>query len=164
MKIEITDDFPAEEIVKEMFWLAWQACGGPLGMGVLQNNPGADRDAVWDNVQRRGDYPSGPKTLMTNFGDEAHGDYVFGRMMKLYVAYGGGQIDLRGGEPTIDYQAWCGKYPSYKALFDASVESLKEKSMDEKCPIIINEDGQIIDGHHGVQALINLSKGENNEG
>lgn len=128
MKIEITGDFPAEEIVKEMFWLAWQACGGPLGMGILQNNSGADKDAVWNNVQTGGDYPSGPKNLMTNFGAEAHGDYVFGRMMKLYVAYDEGQIDMRGFDPTIDYQSWCGKYPTYKALFDASVESLSEST------------------------------------
>lgn len=23
----------AQEIVKEAFWLAWQACGSPMGMG-----------------------------------------------------------------------------------------------------------------------------------
>lgn len=127
MKIQVTNDFPMEEIVKEMFWLAWQACGGPLGMGFLQNNPGATRDSVWDNVAKRGDYPEGsPKMLVAEPAGAVHGDYVFGRMVKLYLSFSDGEIDLLGGDPRIDYQAWCGKYETNQALVDAALESLKQ--------------------------------------
>lgn len=117
MKVDCVN---SQAVAKRMFWLAWQACGGPLGMGVLQDNPGADEAAVWTNVQDRGDYPM-------KLGDKpghAYGDYVFGRMMKLGVDYGDGFVGLPESKPHPEYQAWCRKYSDYKSLFDAAVASL----------------------------------------
>ena len=76
MKVKIKNAKP-EEVMKEAFWLAWNACGGPLGMGFLQNKPDATKENIWDNVTVSGDYP-----MPINRG-EVYGDYVFGRMMKL---------------------------------------------------------------------------------
>lgn len=98
MKVDCVN---SQAVAKRMFWLAWQACGGPLGMGVLQDNPGADEAAVWTNVQDRGDYP-----------------------MKLGVDYGDGFVGLPESKPHPEYQAWCRKYSDYKSLFDAAVASL----------------------------------------
>ena len=114
----------AEAVVKEMYWLAWQACGGPVGMGVLQENPGADRDAVWGNVRSRGDYPG----LAMSGPGMAVGDYVFGRMMKLRLGYGGDWIDLPDRTPTRDYQSWCGEYPTYEALYDAARQGVAQET------------------------------------
>jgi len=115
----------AEEVVKEMFWLAWQACSGPLGMGILQNNPEAGRDDVWKNVQTSGDYVG---SLLDSRPGRAYGDYVFGRMMKVGAEYGSDWIELREEAPRPDYQAWCLTYPTYGALYDAAVASLGKRA------------------------------------
>lgn len=39
-----TTPYTGEQVAKRIFWLAWQACGGPFGMGILQNHPGANED------------------------------------------------------------------------------------------------------------------------
>ncbi len=119
MKVQVPEGMLTADIVKRMFWLAWQACGGTLGLGFLQDNAGADEDAVWSQVQTQGDYPGAARTKK----GEADGDYVFGRMMKLYIRFTETEIELREDAPRHDYQAWCGKYPSYKALFDVSLET-----------------------------------------
>lgn len=121
MKVQVPEGLKAEEVVKRMFCLAWQACGGPLGMGVLQDRPGASEDEIWENVGRRGDYPGDPDKRGPS---EAYGDYVFGRMMKLSVHWDDAEIDLGDDSPRGDYQAWCGEYHSYQALFDAAVEAV----------------------------------------
>jgi len=120
MKVQVPESMKAEEVVKRMFWLAWQACGGPLGTGVLQDNPGANEDTIWEQVLTQGDYP-GRSHLKKG---EVYGDYVFGRMIKLMVRYTDTEIELDGHEPRSDYQAWCVKFPSYKLLFDAAVEAV----------------------------------------
>lgn len=72
-----------ELVVKRAFFLAWKACGETFGMGMLQDNPNANKEAVWENVKTRGDYPgSGPENAKPG---SAYGDYVFGRMMKLSI-------------------------------------------------------------------------------
>lgn len=116
MKIQVEKP---EEVLKEMFWLAWQACGSPMGMGWLQNRPSATKEDVWNNVANAGDYCANfnrPGTL--------NGDYVFGRMMKLYVRYDNSSIELPDGTPRADYQSWCGTYPTYQALYDAAVKNV----------------------------------------
>lgn len=116
MKIECKNP---EEVTRRAFYLAWQACGGTFGMGFLKNAPGSSEADVWRNVQTRGDYtPQEPKP------GEAYGDYVFGRMMKLSVRWDETGVSVPDSEPRGDYQAWCGKYPSYKALIEAAIESL----------------------------------------
>ena len=75
--MKIKHDQPIE-LAKEMFYLAWNACGSPSGMGFLQDNPTASKEDVWKSVsgQTLTDYciPTGD-TLYPR------GDYVFGRMM-----------------------------------------------------------------------------------
>lgn len=116
------------QTVKRMFWLAWQAVGQTFGMGALQDNPNANEEAVWDCVANRLDY-SGIGGGLKKDRDgkyEAYGDYVFGRMMKMRVKWtDDGVIDTSDNELRVDYEAWCMDYPTYKALYDAAVESLE---------------------------------------
>ncbi len=114
----------SEQIAKRMFWLAWQACGGPIGMGALQDRQGVTEDDVWVNVMSAGDYP-GSHTPRKDLNP--YGDYVFGRMMKLGLAIDGNKIILPKQTPQQDYQAWCGKYPTYQKLHEAAVSDLKEE-------------------------------------
>jgi hypothetical protein len=110
-----------EAVAKRAFWLAWQACGGPLGMGFLQDNPDATEEDVWANVQSYGDYPATP----ARGAGEVYGDYVFGRMMKLGLRF---STDTVGtdypDEPTPDYQGWCIKYPTHEDLIEAAIADL----------------------------------------
>ena len=78
-----------EAAVKRAFWLAWQACGGPLGMGVFQDHPDATEDDVWQNVGCQADYPGSTRESRPG---EAYGDYVFGRMMKLSIDWNVAEI------------------------------------------------------------------------
>jgi hypothetical protein len=109
------------EIAEEMFWLAWNACGKPLGMGVFRDRPRATRDDVWKNVKTAGDYPGGQSYKRPN---EIDGDYVFGRMMKMHLKVNADSIIFSDCELDIEYQGWCGVYPTYEALFNAAVKSL----------------------------------------
>ena len=88
-------------------------------MGVLKDAPGADKDAVWQNVRSSGDYPRN-----RNAPSQPSADYVFGRMMKLRVEYGPESITFPDHHPSRDYQAWAVDYPTYDALFDATLKSL----------------------------------------
>lgn len=122
MKIECAN--PAE-VAKEAFWLAWQACGGPLGMGRLQDNAGADKESVWNCVFNKGDYPggnAGPGTA--NRPGDVYGDYVFGRMMKLGIRWDEAGVTVDDHPPRGDYQSWCRKFPTYEALVRAAIASL----------------------------------------
>jgi len=62
--------------------------------------------------------------------DDAHGvvmvvaDYVFGRMMKLGFTWTAGTILVPDSDCKLDYQAWCGRYPTYRALIEAAITSL----------------------------------------
>jgi hypothetical protein len=110
----------AESIVKRMFWLAYQACGGVSGMGILQMRDETTEDEVFENVKTRGDYPGGP------YGkpNEYYGDYVFGRMMKLRVEINGDAVAIPTSKPEWDYQGWSIQYPSYLNLFEEACKSL----------------------------------------
>lgn len=113
-----------EALAKRMFWLAWQACGGPLGLGFLQDNPGANEEAVWKNVMSTGDYAGG--NFMKTAAGKPYGDYVFGRMMKMGVDFVEDGIVLPKPEfdkPRHDYQAWCSTYRTQAALAQAAADS-----------------------------------------
>lgn len=113
----------AESVAREAFWLAWLACGKPMGMGVLQDHPGATKEQVSANVESRGDYPGGTAMLPRKPG-ELYGDYVFGRMMKLMIGFDDHGVTVRSDAPKPDYQSWCRKYPTYQALIEAAIASL----------------------------------------
>lgn len=115
------DKSQVEAVLKEAMWLAWNAAGRPMGMGVFQDRPGASKEDVWENVKTRGDYP-----CCYERPGEANADYVFGRMMKLYVRYGDDFIEVPEHECRADYQAWCRKYKTYNDLFDAAEKSQKD--------------------------------------
>ena len=125
MRIEVQNP---EAVVKRAFWLAWQACGGTFGAGFLQDNPGATEGEVWKQVFDRADYPGGnDPRIASNFHNKpgkVHGDYVFGRMMKLGLEWDDKSVTFRDSTPRPDYQSWCKKYASYKDLVDAAIESL----------------------------------------
>lgn len=121
MKIEVENP---EEVVKEAFWLAWQAAGREEGMGVFKAKSGATRDQVWENVVSSGDY-----AMSHNKPGDVYGDYVFGRMLKLGIKWDAKSVTVRDSEPRSDYQAWCRKYPSYWSLIEAAVASVGTKSL-----------------------------------
>lgn len=104
----------AKELAKRAFFLAWEACGGPLGLGILQDNPSATEDQVWDIITR--DYDSGDGRMSA--------DYVFGRMMKLTLTVSDNTISFYDSEPAPDYQAWCVKYPTIETLLTAANDEL----------------------------------------
>lgn len=106
-------------VAKEAIWLAWKACGGSVGMGVLQANDQAKKDEVWKRAYDQGDY-----AMRHGTPEEVNADYVFGRMMKLYFTVKGDTIKHRDNEPRGDYQSWCYVYKTYAALFDAAETSV----------------------------------------
>lgn len=120
---ELTRTFTSYEnavkVAKEFFWLAWQAAGSPGGMGWFQNNPAATKEDVWSNAVRSGDYP-GARTTMPEVIASVYADYVFGRMLKTGLRVDGSRIRFYPAVPRIDYQAWCGTYPTVEALLDAA--------------------------------------------
>jgi len=115
----------AMEIAKEALWLAWNACGSPYGMGMLQDNPNAEKEDVWKNAYNKGDYPGG-RSFERNDA-QVSADYVFGRMMKLYFKLTEDTLDIPEDECRSDYQSWCTKYPSYKFLFEKAAENVGEE-------------------------------------
>lgn len=121
MKIRIIDE-TAKNFAKRAFYLAWQCCGGPMGMGIFQDNPGASEDDIWKNVSTAGDYP-----INTN-GERLYGDYVFGRMMKWGCELNdNNELEVRDGEFRPDYQGFARIYPDNQALFKDVAASLQCK-------------------------------------
>lgn len=112
----------ALNVAKQAMWLAWNAAGGPSGMGFMRDNPSADKEAVWKNAYNREDYYGAGQDKQ-----RINADYVFGRMLKLRFTLQGATISHDDYEPRRDYQGWCGKYPTFASLFDAAeAEVLKQ--------------------------------------
>ena len=106
------------EFVKRMFFLLWQACGGPSGMGVFQDTPEATEDEVFENVKTAGDYPA-------KWTKKLYGDYVFGRMMKWGCDIRkDGKIEIKDREYSSDYQGFSKVYGDNKAIVNAAAKSL----------------------------------------
>jgi len=108
------------DFAKRAFWLAWQACGGPMGMGFFQDRPNATEDEVYMNVVGAGDYPANLQGRK-----ELYADYVFGRMMKWGLKLGEDSIVIVERPFKWDYQAFSRKYADNKALLDAVALSLR---------------------------------------
>jgi len=113
-----------EQFVKRMFYLAWQA-SSVVGMEALHNRGEQDEETVWKNVFDRGDYPRG--NTIPGFANKpgmVHGNYVFGRMMKLNVRWGeDGTITTTDGY-RWDCQSFCRQYQTPRELAIAAQESL----------------------------------------
>ena len=124
MKLKITGATP-EQFAKRAFFLLWQACGGPLGMGVFQDRPNADEDKVWNNVMNAGDYSFGAaKSLNAPKSGSPYGDYVFGRMMKWGLQYDENTVTINDRDYRPDYQGWSRQYKDNDAIVKAVCASL----------------------------------------
>jgi len=110
----------AKLVAEEALWLAWQACGGPVGKGVLQDNAGATKQDVVKNALTAGDYPAMHRVKKPG---EINADYVFGRMMKLWCEVVKDGILYSDRKITPNYESWCLVYPTYEDLFEAAVKS-----------------------------------------
>ena len=111
-------------VTKRAFFIAYEACGGPAGMGFLQARQGATEEDVWNNVVVAGDYPV---NLRDSEAKEVYGDYVMGRMMKLGLTPKETGVEVSESTPRADYQAWCKTYPEYSDLVEAAIKSLTEE-------------------------------------
>ena len=133
MRFEVPKELAGEAVASEMLWLAWKACGGPVGMGFLQDNPRATKDEVWLAMLNASDYAGDMKRPESG---EVAADYVFGRMMKLYFKFTPTTVEWADhqdpGDP--DYNAWSGKYRSVSALYEAAVLSVIDKGAEQKVP------------------------------
>lgn len=135
MILKLKNSARTVELVKRAFFLAYNACGGSLGMGIFQARTSVTEDQVWQNVLTRGDYGGG-------FGNDRperpYGDYVFGRMMKMGCEFNEskGTVDISDSPTRWDYQGWSGVYKTYEALFVAAATEcgipLEGYSIEEK--------------------------------
>jgi hypothetical protein len=110
-------------IAQEAMWLAWQA-SSVVGMGVLQDKPGAMRDEVLKATFR----PQSDYAKERGLPLEGSADYVFGRMMKTVFRVKDKALSFSDGEPRGDYQSWCYKYRTYEALIDAAETEVLKKA------------------------------------
>lgn len=121
MKIFKIAGVSGEQMAKRMMKLAWDACGGPTGMGVLKDRGQVSEDAVWKNVCSQGDY-AGARHKEPN--GSAYADPVFGRMMKLNIYFDANGVKGDGTPYRRDYQAFAMKYKQIDDLVIAAAESL----------------------------------------
>ena len=127
--IEVIPDDPAdlEEVAKAICYAAWQACGGTSGFGVLQDNPEATDDQVFQNITCQGDYPGREKRAEERSKDSSepyYADYVFGRMMKLLFWIKDDRIIFKNFDPDPNYNGWCHIYPTVNELIDEGISRL----------------------------------------
>jgi len=120
MKVKILHN--PEIFCKRLFWLLWQACGKPFGMGILKDRPNATEDEVWDNIKNSGDYIGNIRHAPSNV---FYADYVFGRMMKINVRIlDSHNIEIDDGPYDIEYQMWSDNYPTPQSIVEAVNRSL----------------------------------------
>jgi hypothetical protein len=100
MKMELTDNE-----IRQAMTLAVNAAA-PAGLGYLYYNPKKFTAHDFDDVDvSKGFYL----------------DYVEGRMTKLSLRRnqdGTWEIPDNDQKPDVDYQSWCGTYPTYRALIE----------------------------------------------
>lgn len=107
-------------LAREIFWLAWQASQA-FGMGLLQDNPTATKEQVWNNILCAGDYPG---RSLSPHKEELSADYVFGRPIKLVILMEKNRLELRDTLPHEEYQGWALKYPTVLDLITAAKENI----------------------------------------
>ena len=110
----------AEALVKRMFFLAWKACRGPVGMGFLQDRGELNEEQVWKVCYNAEDYPGG-NLFRGNKPGDVYGDYVAGRMMKVGFKWTDDTVECNGGDGwRNDYQAFCRVYKNFGELARAA--------------------------------------------
>lgn len=126
MRIKLHSTDPVA-FIKRAYKLAYEACGGPFGYGILQARSQASEEDIFKNVCMAGDYPCRhePDPEKTQ---KFYGDYVFGRMMKLGMRVIDGQVEINDAWGwTPDYNAFAFKYPNAASLAKATLLSLGER-------------------------------------
>lgn len=111
MQEKLPQGLHGEQVAKRMLWLAWEACGMPLGMGWLHDKKDATEDDVWQAVSR--------------MPHELYADYLFGRMVKLGIQWDDTSVSYSNRTPRNDYQGWAGRYPSHGTLYDSAIATLQ---------------------------------------
>jgi hypothetical protein len=117
--------FPTDNpkaVASRMIYLAWKA-SRLQGLGFLQDQGDQTEEQVFAQAYHRGDYPGG-RDFMGGSPDEVSSDYVFGRMVKLYMKVHPDGIEVRDDTPSPDHQSWCHAYPTYDMLFAEAKASL----------------------------------------
>ena len=105
----------SEEFLKKLFYNAYLA-SRVAGMGWLQAKDAVSIDAVWDVIVNKGGHDCGGFKRHTG---HFSADYVFGRMMKLYIRQTNEGVFEINDSVRFDYQSWCGKYRTVKELLDS---------------------------------------------
>lgn len=113
------------DLVKRAMYMAWTACGGPAGMGFLQDRGAQTEDQVWEAMYNKTDYPC---AFDKNQPGKVYADYVLGRMMKVGFKWEGDTVEITGSSQwRRDYQAFCVHFPTARDLLNAAAESLGGK-------------------------------------
>jgi hypothetical protein len=54
MKLQFKNNENALRLAKRMMFLAYEACGGPMGMGIFQARSNVTEEQVWINASNSG--------------------------------------------------------------------------------------------------------------
>jgi len=132
MKITLSN-ISNEEFVKRLFYLMYTGAGREFGMGVLQARKSVTEEDIYKNITTAGDYTFGAKDSSAERdarererNGEFYGDYIFGRMVKFGCKIKDGVIEFYDRDLDPEYQGWAVKYPTVKALIDATVNSFSK--------------------------------------
>lgn len=119
-----------ERLARRIGYLAYQA-SQVVGMGALHARDGATEEEFWSalrgevNVKAEVFSNVAPMPEANPTGS-VYCDYVMGRMMKLSIAWNESGVTTSTSQPRPDYQSWCRKYPTYDALEQAAIASLRD--------------------------------------
>jgi hypothetical protein len=119
----ITSKLKSRDVVKKAMYLAYEACGGTTGMGILQAVEGATEDDVWNNVLNKGDYPRDSNAKDSPTSGSVYADYVFGRMMKLNLHWDKDGVNYPDCKLNPEYQSWSRSY-MYNTMEDLLVAAV----------------------------------------
>ncbi len=123
--ITLANEEHAKALCKRMVFLAFNACGGAMGMGVFQEmrlgGKAASEEEVWKCAYNKEDYPGGRHSRDAN---EVDCDYVYGRMMKWGCSWKENVVTVRDFPFKRDYQGFSRVYRDNSSLIHAALKSL----------------------------------------
>lgn len=93
-----------EDVVKRILFICYSRTNFPTGMGILQVRNGATEQQVFDGAYHKTDYPGGRIGIRDENSLDA--DYVFGRMMKIRLAWTDSTVSISPDSFRFDYQSW----------------------------------------------------------
>ena len=135
MKSYVSSD--PRNLLKNACYLAWLACGGPMGYGILQDRGNAvSAGEVWHNIKTNGDYPGAQTDFDKSYKHkdrlQLHADYVFGRMMKLDFEFDDTAIYYHDETYRPSYQGFAGKYPTPIILLNEARELMEMNNSERE--------------------------------